>query len=350
MRGLPGCQHPTLPRNAQFPPDNKRPSRTPNPAEKQQQQPQQSQPPPPPPTSLQVQQIPLPPMGVINPQQMAQYQVLYQGQYRGLVNPQVNSHKGNPNTPVHPLDPQSHLRGPGPGQPVPNRLSGGPADSVTHLIKSLEGLGMSEPQKPGGKEGERELNAPLNPAAFAPTSGPLHNSAPAPMNPQRPPTSNAPMLTPAPPPPPAPVPVPMGDLAFDMTDMFGSNGGDFDFGPCSLDTMDLWFDSTAVHDSSHAPLNPAASAPTSGPLHNRAPPMNPQRQPTSKALVPALAPQPPPPPPPPPGPGPMDDLAFDMNEMFGSNGGDFDFGPTSMDNMDLWLESTAVCDSSIDMK
>ena len=40
----------------------------------------------------------------------------------------------------------------------------------------------------------------------------------------------------------------MGDM-FDMTDMFGSNGGDFDFvGPNSLD-MDLWFDPTAVHDS-----------------------------------------------------------------------------------------------------
>jgi hypothetical protein len=37
-----------------------------------------------------------------------------------------------------------------------------------------------------------------------------------------------------------------------MTDMFGSNGGDFDFGPSSLDNMDLWFESTstAVHDSS----------------------------------------------------------------------------------------------------
>ena len=65
-----------------------------------------------------------PPMGVINPQQMVQSQVIYQGQYRpGLVNPQVNSHKGNPNMPVHPLDPQSHLRGPGPGQ-MQNRLSG----------------------------------------------------------------------------------------------------------------------------------------------------------------------------------------------------------------------------------
>jgi hypothetical protein len=108
--------------------------------------------------------------------------------------------------------------------------------------------GMSGPPKPGGKEGEGELHAPMNPAASAPTSGPLHNSAP-PMNPQRPPTSNAPMPTPAPPPAPAPAPgpwSPIGDLSFDMTDMFGSNGGEFDFGPSSLDNMDLWFESTST--------------------------------------------------------------------------------------------------------
>jgi hypothetical protein len=194
-----------------------------------------------------------PPMGVINPQQMTQ--VLYQGQYRpGLVNPQVNSHKGNPNMSVHPLDPQSHLRGHGPGQ-VPNRLPGTlvPSQTGQQPPKGIGGPmpppgqpGMSGPPKPGGKEGEGELNAPMNPAASAPTSGPHHNSAP-PMNPQRPPTSNAPMPTPAPP-PPGPGPGTMGDLSFDMTDMFGSNGGDFDFGPSSLDNMDLWFESTAVHD------------------------------------------------------------------------------------------------------
>jgi hypothetical protein len=197
-----------------------------------------------------------PPMGVINPQQMVQSQVLYQGPYRqGLVNPQLNSHKGNPNMPVHPLDPQSHLRGPGPGQ-VPNRLSGPlvptqsgqPPKGIGGPMPPPGQPGMSGPPKPGGKEGEGELNAPLN-SASAPTSGPLHNSAP-PMNPQRPPTSNAPMPTPAPPPPPAPGPGPMGDLSFDMADMFGSNGGDFDFGPSSLDNMDLWFESTTVHDSS----------------------------------------------------------------------------------------------------
>lgn len=200
-----------------------------------------------------------PPMGVINPQQMVQSQVLYQQgqQYRqGLVNPQVNSHKGNPNMPVHPLDPQSHLRGPGPGQ-VPNRLSGPlvptqsgqPPKGIGGPMPPPGQPGMSGPPKPGSKEGEGELNTPLNPSASAPTPGPPHNSAP-PMNSQRPPTSNAPMPTPAPPPPPPPGPGSMGDLSFDMAEMFGSNGGDFDFGGTSLDNMDLWFDPTAVHDSS----------------------------------------------------------------------------------------------------
>lgn len=185
------------------------------------------------------------PMGVMN---MVQSQVPYQGQYRqGL----VNSHKGNPNMPVHPLDPQSHLRGPG---PVPNRLSGPlvptqsgqPLKGIGGPIPPPGQPGMSGPPKPGGKEGEGERSAPLNPAVSAPTSGPLHNSAP-PMNPQRPPTANAPMPTPA---PPQPGPGAMEDLSFDMTGMFGNNGGDFDFGPTSLDNMDLWLESTTVHDSS----------------------------------------------------------------------------------------------------
>ena len=186
------------------------------------------------------------------------------------------------------------------------------------------------------------------------------------MNPQRPPTANA----------------PMPDLSFDMTDIFGSNDGDFDFGPTSLEDIDLWFESIPpeagtggvnhfqtypVGPQSHsrgrgpdpvpnrlsgspmptqslaghppkgmspmpppdqrgppgppggkegegepnALLDPAASAPTSRPYHIRAPPMN---------------------------PGPMGDLSFDMTDMFGSNGGDFDFGPTSLDDMDLWFD------------
>jgi hypothetical protein len=48
----------------------------------------------------------------------------------------------------------------------------------------------------------------------------------------------------------------------------------------------------------------------------------------------------------------MGDLSFEsyMTDMFGSNGGDFDFGPSSLENMEMWLESTTVNDSSIDMK
>jgi hypothetical protein len=195
-----------------------------------------------------------PPMGVINPQ-MVQSQ-LYQGQYRpGLVNPQMNSHKGNPNMPVHPLDAQSHLRGPGPG-PMQNRLPGPMVPAQSGQPPKGIGGPMPPPGQPGmrgppKKEGEGELNAPLNPAASAPSSGPHHNNGP-PMNPQRPPTANAPMPTPAPPPPPPPGPGPMGDVSFvDVTDVFG-NGADFDFdGPSSLDAfgplhpdMNLWFDAT----------------------------------------------------------------------------------------------------------
>jgi hypothetical protein len=187
-----------------------------------------------------------PPMGVINPQQMAQSQVLYQGQYRpGLMNPQMN-HKGNPNVPIPPLDPQSqaHMPGPGPG-PVPNRVPGPLVPTQSGQPPKGIGGPMPPPGQPGmsgpKKEGEGELNAPLNPAASTPTSGPLHNSAP-PMNPQRPPTANAPIPTPAPPPPaPAPGPGPgMGDLS--SFDMFGSTAGDFNFGPNGLTDMELWFD------------------------------------------------------------------------------------------------------------
>src|SRR5258708_878539 len=60
-----------------------------------------------------------PPMGVINPQQMAQSQMLFQSQYRpALMNPQMSAHKGNPNVPI----PPPLL--PGPGSPVPNRVPG----------------------------------------------------------------------------------------------------------------------------------------------------------------------------------------------------------------------------------
>jgi hypothetical protein len=39
----------------------------------------------------------------------------------------------------------------------------------------------------------------------------------------------------------------------------------------------------------------------------------------------------------------MGDLgAFDMNEMFGSTAGDFDFGVGSLDDMELWFDPPAV--------
>ena len=186
-----------------------------------------------------------PPMGVINPQQMtqAQTQMLYQqGQYRsGLINP----HKVNPNAPGPPLDPQSqaHLRGPGP-------LPRGPGPLVPTQSQPPKVMGgpMPPPGQPGmsgpKKESEGDPNAPLNPTASTPTPGPLHNSGP-PMNSQRPPTASAQLPTPAPA-PPASGPGSMGDLAFDMTDMFGSTAGDFDFGAGPLGDMELWFDPSAV--------------------------------------------------------------------------------------------------------
>ena len=39
-------------------------------------------------------------------------------------------------------------------------------------------------------------------------------------------------------------PLPPSD--FDMTDMFGSTAGDFDFGAGPLGDMELWFDPSAV--------------------------------------------------------------------------------------------------------
>jgi hypothetical protein len=89
-----------------------------------------------------------------------------------------------------------------------------------------------------------QLNTPLNQAGSASMPTPLLNSVP-PMNPQPPPMASAPLPTPA---LPSPTAVPMADLSFDMGDMFGNGGGDFDFGPDSLGDMHLWFDPTAVQD------------------------------------------------------------------------------------------------------
>jgi len=193
-----------------------------------------------------------PPLGVINPQQMGPSQMLYpQNQYRaGLMNAQ---HKGNPNMPPGgPGDPQAHLRA-GAG-PIPNRLTGPlvppqpgqpPKAMMSGPMLPPGQTGMNGPPKPAGKEGEGELNNHPSGSASTPTS--LLNTT-TPMNLQRPPAS-ASLPTPAPP-PPGPGPGSMADLAFDMTDVFGNTGGDFDFGPDGLSTMELWFDPSAVHDGS----------------------------------------------------------------------------------------------------
>jgi hypothetical protein len=182
-----------------------------------------------------------PPLGM-----MTQSQMLYQGQYRpGMVPPP----KGNPNMPGPPVGPgdpqaQAHMRG---GGPVPNRLTsqlvqpGQPPKPMGGSMLPPGQPGMNGPPKPGGKEGEGELNA----AGSTPTPAPPHLNSGPPMNPSRPPTASAPLPTPAPPPPPGS----MSDLPFDMADMFGNPGGDFDFGNDPLAEMNLWFDQqTTVHD------------------------------------------------------------------------------------------------------
>lgn len=195
-----------------------------------------------------------PPLGVMNPHNMNLYG---QGQYRpGMVNQQQlqQQHKGGPG------DPQSqvHMRGPpGPGA-MPNRIHGqlGPPQpgQPGQPPKTIGGHmlppgqpGMNMPPKPGGKEGEGELNQPLNPPPSS-TPTPLLNPAPS-MNPQRPPTAPGPLHTPAPPPPSA-GPGSMPDFGFDVNDMFGNTTGDFSFDADTLGDMNLFFDPTAVHDGS----------------------------------------------------------------------------------------------------
>ncbi|KAI0247909.1 hypothetical protein BJV78DRAFT_1285203 [Lactifluus subvellereus] len=319
----PGEEHETLPRNDQSPPERKRLRKTPNPAEQQQQssQPQQqqqsqSQPQQPQqqPQQLQQQQQPPqqqpqqppmahmgqlppgsqpmagtgpvrgpvsmgngfsgpqmhqmgmgpmtpmhgmspsmvhgPPPGVVLNQQMAQSQLYAQNQYRQAMAMQKN----NPNAPLPPVGPgdpqsQAHVRGAGP--PGANRLPGqlGPPQPPKPMGGSMPPLGqpgMGGPQKPSGKEGEGELGGPLNPPPPTPTPTSLLTGAP-PMNPQRPPTAGpVPTLAPS---SQAPAPGPMADIYFDMADMFGISGGDFDFNTNPLNDMELHFD-TSVHDGS----------------------------------------------------------------------------------------------------
>ena len=258
------------------------------------------------------------PMGVNNPQQMAQSQRLYQGQsLPGSVGP----HKGNPNVPVPPLDPGL----------VPNGLPGPllPAESRQRIGQ----LGMSRPSK---SSGEGELDAPPNPAGSAPTTRPLHNSAP-PKDSQLPPTAEPgpsapagafdmttwlaalpdldsgpgslthkePWYNPAAvqaPPAPVPRPVSRGDLSFDMTTCLAALP-DLDSGPGSLTLKELWYNRTAVHEGWHTP------------------------------------------PPPAPGPRSMGDLSFDMTDMFANTGGDSDFGTGPLTDMESWFDPVDVYDS-----
>ena len=168
-------------------------------------------------------------------------------------------------------------------------------------------------------------------------------------------------------PAPAPGPGPMGDLSpFDMTDMFASGPGDFDFGPGSLSDMDLWFDPVDVHDSLSAPAPPApgprsrrdhqshltAMFGRTGGVSDFCPgsPTDTERWLGPTAVHNGS------PAPPVPGPKPMRDLSFDMTDMFSSTPVDFDFGTGSLSDMELWFDPSAVHDGSmmhdgsIDMK
>ena len=259
--------------------------------------------------------------------------------------------------PVHRLDLQPYLRGSGP----PNWLSGPFGPTLSGQVSPPGQPGTSGPPRPGPsvKEGD-DLNTLLKLAASASTSGPHHSNSTPSMNPQRPPTANA----------------PMPDLSFDMTDMFGSNDEDFDFGPTSFENIDLWFESIPP-EAGPGGVNHFQTYPVGSQSHSRVRGPDPVPNRLSGSLMPtqSLAGQPPkgmspmPPldqrgPPRPPGgkegegghsapaptsgphhirappmnQGPMGDLSFDMTDMFGSNGGDFDFGPTSLDDMDLWFD------------
>ena len=68
------------------------------------------------------------------------------------------------------------------------------------------------------------------------------------IHPLRPPTASGPVPNLAPP-SQAPAPLPMADLHFDVSDMFDIGGGDFNFNT-TLSHMELYFDTTSMHDGS----------------------------------------------------------------------------------------------------
>jgi hypothetical protein len=153
----------------------------------------------------------------------------------------ANAQKNNPNVPAGPGDPQSSAYVRGPGPPGANRPPGqlGPPQQV-QPSKPM-GPSMPPPGQPnmnGPPKKEDELNPSLNPPPPAQMSASLLSGAP-PMNPQRPPTASAPAPPLAPPPPQS---LGLGDLHFDMTDMFSINAGDFNFDTSGINEMELYLE------------------------------------------------------------------------------------------------------------
>lgn len=216
------CQHQTLFRNDQSPPDRKRQRMTtPNPADHQLQQPQsqsQSQPQQPQHLQQQSQSQPLP----LQQSQQAP-QPSQQGQHQLSMAP-----IGPLSSDLQPVTGVGSVQGiPMIGAPGPSQAPSGSGAPPTHQMS--------------------QLNIPLNPAGSASMSTPLLNSAPL-SNPQPPPpTASAPLPTPTPP-PPAAGPEPITDLLLDMSEMSSNGDADSDFDPDILDDLELWFDPTDVDD------------------------------------------------------------------------------------------------------
>ena len=146
----------------------------------------------------------------------------------------------------------------------------------------------------------------------------------------------------------------MGDLSFDMTDMFANTGGDFDFVTGSLSDMELWFD--PVYDSLPAPAPPApeprsrrdhqshmtAMFGSTGGDFDSCPGSPTDTEPwLGPTAVHNGSPAPAP-----PAPGPRSgNLSFDMTDMFDGTPGDFDFGTGSLTDPKLWFDQTTLHDS-----
>ena len=211
-----------------------------------------------------------PPMDVINSQQVAPAQIPYQDQN------QPDPHEGMP------VDSQSRRE----QSPVlVLTQSGQPPKVIDGPMPPPGQPEMSGPSDSGGKVGLREkrnLAVTPNSIASASTTGPLHNGAPVMKRRRKAYTRLHTSARPL-----AQGPKLMGDLSFDLTDVFGGD----DWLPSSGD-LDL---SLVITTSTQSPM-PAA---------------------------PPLA----------PGPGLMGDLSFDMIDMFGT-AEDFDFGT---DVLELWF-------------